>query len=60
MSAEACADFFTQNTDISGIGVRVAFYIQMTLTGKLRALITTPGFWLTIRICRSLASVMVT
>ncbi|KAJ3531955.1 hypothetical protein NM688_g7497 [Phlebia brevispora] len=26
-----CSDYFTQNTDISGIGVRVAFYLQMTI-----------------------------
>ena len=32
MSAESCQDFFTQNTDISGIGVRVAFYLQLTFT----------------------------
>ena len=28
-----CQEFFTQNTDITGIGVRVAFYLQATVVG---------------------------
>ena len=38
MSAETCRDFFTQNTDISGIGVRVAFYLQLSFTCELQSL----------------------
>lgn len=26
-----CTDYFTQNSDISGIGVRVSFYMQVLL-----------------------------
>ena len=35
MPFETCKDFFTQITDISGIGVRVALYLQVTFTGTL-------------------------
>ena len=30
-----CQDFFTLNTDISGIGVRIAFYVQANLLGTV-------------------------
>ena len=29
-----CVDYFTQNTDITGIGVRVSFYVQSVLLGE--------------------------
>ncbi|EKM51302.1 uncharacterized protein PHACADRAFT_213152 [Phanerochaete carnosa HHB-10118-sp] len=30
-NSTGCTNFFTQNTDITGIGVRVAFYLQVTI-----------------------------
>lgn len=37
-STANCDSYFTQNTDISGIGVRAAFYLQVLLIRTYRIL----------------------
>ena len=43
-----CVDYFTQNTDITGIGVRISFYVQSVLLGgsarPSELLMLTKGF----------------
>ena len=29
-----CQEYFTQNTDVTGIGVRVAFYLQVNILSE--------------------------
>ena len=41
--SDNCDDFFAQNTDISGIGVRVAFYLQVNILGMFGCLLIAFG-----------------